>query len=91
MVYQTVSTSQLELFSFVLDVVFGFYIVVVLRDLVIILITQDRLLFDARLSIDYLCLIAFEAVDAREDKGEVDIIAIIFFVQATFIVDALRT
>lgn len=63
----------------------------VLCDLVIILIAQDRLFFDTRLGIDYLSLIAFEAIDAWENKGIVHIVAIIFLVQAAFIVDALRT
>ena len=91
LVHQAISASHLQLLSFILDVVFGFYVIVVLCDLVIILIAQDRLLFDPRLGIDYLSLVAFEAVDAREDKGKVHVVAIIFLVQAAFIVDALRT
>ena len=63
-VYQTISAYHLQLLSFILDVVFGFYVIVVLCDLVIILIAQDRLFFDTRLGIDYLSLIAFEAIDA---------------------------
>ena len=62
----------------------------VLRDLVIILIAQDRLLFDTRLRIDYLSLVTFEAVYAREYTREVHIVAIIFLVQTAFIVDAHR-